>query len=150
MILDDLKNWRRYVPLHPGFAHAFKVLHSVDLVEREPGRYMLDNQRLALIIGKDQGLGRSGAQLEAHRRFIDIQLVISGDEKIGWRSISNCEQVRNAYSEEYDEMLFGDIIETWLKVPPGKFAIFFPEDAHAPLAGVGSLHKAVVKIAMDW
>jgi biofilm protein TabA len=34
--------------------------------------------------------------------------------------------------------------------PPGTFAIFFPEDAHAPMAGEGLIHKVVVKVAVDW
>ena len=110
----------------------------------------MDGHRLALIIGKDQGLGRAGAKLEAHRRFIDIQLVISGDEEMGWRPTADCHQATIPYSEQDDEVVFGDAAESWLQAPAGKFAVFFPEDAHAPLAGKGALHKAVIKIAMDW
>jgi beta-galactosidase beta subunit len=35
-------------------------------------------------------------------------------------------------------------------VPTGHFTIFFPQDAHAPLAAEGALRKAVAKIAVDW
>jgi beta-galactosidase beta subunit len=38
---------------------------------------------------------------------------------------------------------------TWVAVPPGSFAIFFPHDAHAPLGGEGRVKKAVVKVASD-
>jgi beta-galactosidase beta subunit len=34
-------------------------------------------------------------------------------------------------------------------MPPDSFTIFFPHDAHAPLAGRGLLQKAIVKIAVE-
>lgn len=45
--------------------------------------------------------------------------------------------------------LFFDRPATWLAVSRGVFAVFYPEDAHAPLASLGPIHKAVVKIAVD-
>ena len=45
---------------------------------------------------------------------------------------------------------FGDKPDLWFSLPPGSFAIFFPSDAHAPLAGAGKTMKAVVKIAVKW
>ena len=149
MILDDLQFADRYLTLHPGFAAAFAALRSADLAAQAPGRYSLEGDRLALILVNEVGQGRTGVQLEAHRRYIDIQLVIAGDEEMGWRSISDCRQVTQGYSDETDDMLFGDSPECWFRVPPGKFVIFFPEDTHAPLAGVGPLHKAVIKVAVD-
>jgi len=150
MILDDLQLYRRYERLHPGFAAAFVALQDPNLAAIEPGRYAVDGDRLSLIIGKDDGRGHEGAKLEAHRRYIDIQFVIAGNEEMGWRSLSECHDVTKAYSEDEDLMFFGDAAESWFSVPPGKFAIFFPDDAHAPLAGRGELHKAVMKIAVDW
>jgi beta-galactosidase beta subunit len=35
-------------------------------------------------------------------------------------------------------------------VAPGSFGIFFPEDAHAPAAADGPIHKVVLKVAVDW
>ena len=47
-------------------------------------------------------------------------------------------------------MFFGDAADSWLDLSGDKFLVFFPEDAHAPLAGMGGLKKAVVKVAVDW
>jgi len=46
-------------------------------------------------------------------------------------------------------VLFADQPSTFVSVPPGSFTIFFPHDAHAPLAGPGRLKKAVVKVAVE-
>ena len=150
MILDDLKHVARYAALHPGFAAAFEQLRRRDLATLAVGRHEIDGDRLVLIIGKDEGRGRSAAQLEAHRRYIDVQYAIDGDEEIGWRLLSDCHSIAEPYSEERDVVLFSDTAQSWLAVPPGKFTIFFPDDAHAPLAGSGLLHKAVVKVAVEW
>jgi YhcH/YjgK/YiaL family protein len=57
--------------------------------------------------------------------------------------------VESKYDEEKDFGLFSDPPENWVTVTPGKFAIFFPEDAHAPLISDGIIRKAVIKIVMD-
>jgi biofilm protein TabA len=54
------------------------------------------------------------------------------------------------YTAEREVMLFADRPETWFVVKPGSFTIFYPQDAHAPLAGSGETRKAVMKVAVDW
>jgi YhcH/YjgK/YiaL family protein len=57
--------------------------------------------------------------------------------------------IAEPYDPQKDIAFFADRPDTWIHVPAGRFAIFFPEDAHAPLGGLGLLKKAVVKIALD-
>lgn len=96
----------------------------------------------------DEREGRTGhtAHLEAHRRYIDIQYTIEGPEEIDWSPRASCVVPAGPFDSERDIMFFQDRPGTWFEVPPGRFAIFFPEDAHAPLGGQGPLKKAVVKI----
>ena len=54
-----------------------------------------------------------------------------------------------AFDAAKDVGFFGDRPESWLSLPAGHFAIFFPDDAHAPLAGRGTLKKAIMKIAVE-
>jgi len=150
MILDDLRNANAYTHVHPGFAAAFTMLQGKDVATLPAGKHEVDGDRLFLIINKEEGRDRSGAKLEAHRKYIDIQLVLSGDEEMGWSYITDCQQPVDAFNTERDVILFKDIPTAWFACPPGKFAIFMPEDAHAPLAGKGPLHKAVAKIAVEW
>lgn len=150
MILDELSNADRYLPMHPGFAAGIEQLRRPDLETLPVGSCPIDGERLILIIGQDPGRGREGAKLEAHRRYIDIQFAIAGDEQIGWRPTGECLGPQDAFCTEHDFVLFSDRPDCWLSVTPGKFAVFYPEDAHAPLAGEGLLHKAVVKVAVEW
>jgi biofilm protein TabA len=147
MILDTLDQRGRYVTLHPAFARAFEFLVHPDLASLAPGRHVIDGDRLYVSIDHKEGRGREGARLESHRRYIDIQLTIEGEEEIGWLPLASCGAPVAAFDEVRDICFYGDRPSTWLAVPPGRFAIFFPDDAHAPLAGCGLLRKAIAKIA---
>jgi YhcH/YjgK/YiaL family protein len=102
-----------------------------------------------LSVDHNKGRGRAGVQLESHRRHIDIQVTLAGHEEIGWKSVSACHAPIGAFDEQRDIQFYQDAPSTWLAVPQGYFAIFFPQDAHAPLAGNGLLKKAIFKIAIQ-
>ena len=153
MILDALHRSGRYTAVHPAFARAFAFLAGADWAALAPDsssvRHVIDGDRMYVSIDGKDGRGRDGARLEAHRRYIDIQVTIGGAEEIGWRALADCRQPAGPFDDARDIVFFEDRPDTWLSVPPGSFAIFFPEDAHAPLAGRGLLKKAIVKIAID-
>jgi YhcH/YjgK/YiaL family protein len=146
MVLGALSQLNRYLDLHPRFQAVADTIESRDLAALAPGRHEIDSSRLYLSVDDNEGRGRARARLESHRRYIDIQVTIEGDEEIGWRPVSECNGPTAAFDERLDIQFYEDIPETWLAVPPGYFAIFFPHDAHAPLAGVGRLKKAIFKI----
>lgn len=150
MILDLLVQSGRYAGLHPAFPRAFAVLAATDLAALPPGRHTIDGDRIYLSIDHKDGRGRDGARLEAHRRYIDIQVTIDGDEEIGWMPLAACGLPAGGFDESKDVGFFDTPVTTWLAVPRGSFAIFFPHDIHAPLAGRGPLKKAIVKIAVDF
>lgn len=151
MILDTLAESARYAGLHPGFARAFTFLRETDVASLATGRHPIEGDRIYVSIDHKDGRSREGARLEAHRRYIDIQVTIDGDEEIGWMPLAASGPASGAgYEENRDIAFFERRPATWLAVPPGTFAIFFPQDAHAPLAGRGLLKKAIVKIAVDF
>ena len=138
----------RYADLDPAFARAFGFLREVDLSSLAAGRHDIDGDVIYVSIDHADGRGRQGARLEAHRRHIDIQLTLLGEEQIGWKPLVSCETPDGAFDDSRDIGFFRDRPETWLSLPPGTFAIFFPEDAHAPLAGSGPVKKAIVKVRL--
>ncbi len=149
MIVDYLQNADRYSSLHAGFAGSFAFLRRADLAQLPDSRYESDGERLFAIVSRIEGRGREKSLLEAHRRYIDIQFVISGQDSIGWMPTADCQRVASRYDSEKDVEFFFDRPATWLAVPSHAFAIFYPEDAHAPLATSGPIHKVVVKVAVD-
>lgn len=148
MILDRLENAKKYEALHPKFAKAFDYLRkfSTDIA---PGRYELDGDKLYVNVMDIQNHGRETAKLEAHKKYIDIQYIFSGDEEMGWKDTALCGSVSTAYDDKADYALYTDSADSWFAVPAGAFTIFFPEDAHAPSIGSGTVRKAVVKVLVD-
>jgi YhcH/YjgK/YiaL family protein len=154
MILDRLEAAGQYARLHPGFDAAFDLLRSSPFEELGPGRHEVMGDSLFLIIDQVPGKGREAAKLEAHRKYIDVQYSIPGKsalaEEFGWRPLADCQNVATEYDAKKDIVYFGDRPDVWFALPAGQFVIFYPSDAHAPLAGQGQIHKAVVKVAVDW
>jgi YhcH/YjgK/YiaL family protein len=149
IIIDNLDNAEAYYDMHPAFEKAFTFLGQDGLAELPPGRYEIDGDRLFCMISKGPGRSRSEAKLEAHRRYIDIQYVITGTDEMGFKPTADCKLIDTIYDADKDIGFFKDRPDSWTPVPSGSFVIFFPQDAHAPLVSDGQIHKAVLKIAVE-
>jgi len=147
MIFSILGNANRYATLHPLFPQAFEYMRNTDLHSLAPGHYPIVGEDLFVIVEHAQGRTRADAQLECHRRYIDIQLVLEGVDEMGWKSLPGCHEPAGDYDAGKDIRFFRDTPATWIATPPDHFCIFFPEDAHAPLVGRGAIRKAVFKVA---
>jgi YhcH/YjgK/YiaL family protein len=147
MILSALSQSDRYAALHPQFAHVFDYIRNTDLYSLPPGRYLIAGEDVFAIVEHVPARTRDMARLEAHRRYIDIQLVLDGDEQMGWKPLADCYNPVSEHSMEKDIGFFHDAPASWVSVPPDHFCIFFPEDAHAPLVGTGQIRKVIFKIA---
>ena len=148
MILSTLANADRYVVLHPLLPRAFEFIRNTDLLALAPGRYPIIGEQLFAIVESVPGRTRAEAQLECHRRYIDIQLVLQGTDEMGWKTLADCHEPVSDYSAERDIQFFHDAPATWIATPPGTFCIFFPDDAHAPLVSTGNIRKVIFKIAV--
>ncbi len=148
MILSSLSQSERYAALHPLFPLAFEYMRNTDLFALAPGRYPIKGDDLFAIVEQVPGRTREMARLEAHKRYIDIQLVLDGVDEMGWKPLADCYNPVSEHSMEKDIRFFHDAPASWLATPPDHFCIFFPEDAHAPLVSSGQVRKVIFKIAM--
>lgn len=146
MILDSLKNAEEYYSCHPLFKEAFEYLKSIDFSTIEVGKVELKGKELFVMVSDSKMKAASDAKLEVHNQYIDIQMPISGPETFGWKSRSELTQESAPFNEEKDIQFFGDKALSFFNLTPGNFAIFFPEDGHAPCIGEDVVKKVVVKI----
>ncbi len=149
MILDQLENLHKYTRIHPAFMAGLEFLETVDLDGFTSGRRDISGDRVFALGHTGQGKGLSEAKLESHRRYIDIQYSVSGIDNIGWKPVSRCVSPEGPYNNEKDIIFYSDAPDTWFGLVPGTFAVFFPDDAHAPLAVNGILHKVVIKLLVE-
>jgi len=144
MIIDSISNTASFAHL-PWFDSIREFLSTTDLAALEPGTVHLDGDRLYAIIADDVARDEQ-PKLEAHRRYIDLQLTIRGSFDVLWRPLSSCSDLSRPYDEENDYLLMGDSAATRLHLSEGVAAVFFPEDAHAPQPPDVSVRKIVFKI----
>ena len=146
MILDSLSNANKYVHLHKRFAKAFGFIKSQDLEMIEAGKYAIDGDELHASVSMKDGISEADAKFEAHNNYIDIQVCPSGKEELGWKPRQSCRNIKTEYNPEKDVIFYADKPDTYFQLSAGQFAIFFPEDVHAPMIGNGPIKKLVVKV----
>jgi biofilm protein TabA len=151
MIIDTLTNASKYSSLHPLFAKAFEYIQATDIANIELGKYNIA-EGLKAIFSDKKGMSaeESIAKFECHDKNIDIQLCIKGQETIGWKPRQNCTAPKGDYNPEKDVSFFNDVPDMYFQLTNGQFAIFFPEDVHAPMiaADENSIRKLVIKVAI--
>ena len=149
MILESLNNTEKVERLHPLFKKAFDYIKATDFSKMEDGKYELAGTRLFVsgvtLVGKD----KKEAAIETHKKYIDIQLPLLGVEKIGWKPGCELQEVSIPYDEEKDIAFYVDRPTAYTKIYPGQFAVYFPEDGHAPGIGEGSIRKVIVKVQVE-
>jgi YhcH/YjgK/YiaL family protein len=69
--------------------------------------------------------------MEAHRKYIDVQYIVSGTEQMGIAAFQH-QTISKAYNAEKDYLLVADAPDYFIRVTPGMFTIFFPTDLHMP------------------
>lgn len=149
MIIDSLENASKYYSVHPRFEKAFEFLKSQDLNALEVSKFQIDGADLHAAVSAKEGVAVEAAKFEAHNNFIDIQVCISEQEKMGWSTRSQCTDPKDPYNAEKDVIFFNDQPGMYFELKAGQFAIFFPEDVHAPMIGEGIIKKLVVKVRKD-
>ena len=150
MIVDTIQNASRYYKVHPLFAKAFEYISRTDLENTEPGRYEIDGDNLKAIFSNKKGMtaAESTAKFECHDKHIDIQLCINGTEQLGWKAREKCVALNGGYNEEKDVRFYSDAPDMYFQLTNGQFAIFFPEDVHAPMIGNDEIKKLVIKVKL--
>ncbi|MCK9573548.1 MAG: YhcH/YjgK/YiaL family protein [Candidatus Omnitrophica bacterium] len=146
MVIDTLDNYYHYTKLHKLFKPAFEFLKKENLKRYGEGRYEIAGNDVYALISRANGRTKAKASLEAHRKYIDIQIVLSGEDLIGYKPLAECKIKKTPYNVKKDCAFFKDKSNFWFRLKGDLFAIFFPHDAHAPLAGSFPVLKAVIKV----
>jgi biofilm protein TabA len=131
---------------------AFIFLKNNDLSKLELKRYDIDGDNLFATISEYISKNEETTQFEAHRKYIDIQYVISGKEIINIAPLITVKEVLIPYDVTKDiEFVTVDKIVNY-KATPSNFFIFFPDDAHRPGLKDGvnsSVRKVVIKVKLE-
>ncbi len=143
MIFDSLDNLRLYAGLHAGFADILAFISKHDLTRLAVGIHSVNDSGAFASVNEYVTKPIEDCFIECHRKFIDVQTIAWGEEKMGVSHKQFC--VDQPYDEEKDlQKLSGNV--DFITLVPGLFAVFFPHDAHEPGVRNGTVAVAVKKI----
>lgn len=143
MVFDSLDNFKFYTGLHPGFADIEAFLATADLTTLTIGTHPINDQGAYASVNEYTTKSIEESFIECHRKYIDVQIIAWGEEKIGVTHTQFCDE--HTYDEGKDlQKLTGRV--DFITLVPGMFALFFPHDAHEPGVRSGSGAVAVKKI----
>ena len=151
MIVDALTNAELYRTVHPRLAAAFDYLAAFDPATAD-GRHAIDEDRVYAQVQTYGTKPASEKKWESHRRYADVQYVLSGRELIG---VAPTEALAGAtpYDETKDVINYAGPAgaSATLCVEGGQFAVFFRHDGHQPGVAAGEsgeVRKVVVKVLL--
>ena len=153
MIVDVLTQAKLYESVHPTFADAVKATEKLIADGAATGRHELMNGAYVML-QRYETTPTETPTFEAHRAYVDVQVMIKGDETcfVTERAAAS---VTEAYKAEGDYELLAAAKKAGVhtvSLTDGVFAVFFPEDAHAPGIAVDGksspVYKAVIKLPL--
>lgn len=150
MILTIDQNVSQYERLHPRFAQAFAALAELAAKPFEPGRHAVDGDTIYINALQYDTHAREDALMEAHRTYIDIMWMVSGEEEIDVCPVEAMTEITQPYDQSGDAVLskLPSSCST-LKMKPGSVCVLLPEDGHAPgldAAERGNVQKLIAKV----
>ncbi len=149
VIYDTLKHAGQYRGLSKNLARALDYLTGTELETVEAERVEIDGERVFALFQRYETKPENDRP-EAHRKYIDIQYLIEGEELIGVAPLAAMEREAEAAPER--DIWFYEGETAKLPLGGGRFAVFFPQDAHAPCIAAGEcrpVRKLVLKVAAE-
>ncbi|HEU0054797.1 MAG TPA: YhcH/YjgK/YiaL family protein [Longimicrobium sp.] len=148
MILTTLDDAHLFAPLAPGIAAGVEWLRAFDPATAD-GRYDIDGDEVFALVSSYETGPATEKRFETHRRYLDIQLVAAGAERMLHIAAEGL-TVETPYDEAKDIEFYAEPkASSSLLVPAGGVALFWPADAHKPgcmAGGRDPVKKVVVKV----
>ena len=152
MILDTLPNLALYSELSPHLSTAAVFLATHDLAALPAGRVEIDGDDVYANVSDYDTHDPAPERFEAHRSYVDLQLVVSGAERVGIAPRTPCLEVVQPYDEARDIEFVRAEGES-VPLYAGQFLVLFPHEAHQPgchpASGPARVRKVVVKLRAD-
>ncbi len=129
MIVDQLSNAAFYFNMSERLAAALRFLQETDPSTLAPGRHDVQGADVYALVQHYESRPLEKGKWEAHRRYIDIQYLFEGEERMGYATLER------AQLGEYDDAKDFQALQAegdFITVRPGTFVIFAPQDAHMP------------------
>ena len=149
MIYDRLENAGQYYRVCPWLGKAVEFAAKFDLSSTD-GKYEVDGLDMYAVVMTYQTKTPRALLFEVHRKYIDLQLVLGGVERLDVINTAASLILNKPYNVETDAEFYDEPSNySSLIMSVGDFAVLYPHDAHRPgvsINSVGNVRKMVIKI----
>ncbi len=132
---------------------AVTFFKETDFSKYEEGEYEIEGRDILFQVRDILTKDVSEAKAEVHRKYIDVQLLYSGKEKIGFAYDNGENEILEDLLETRDLLFYKDAKgESFINMYEGDYAVFFPNDVHRPACerdGKSMIRKVVYKISYE-
>ncbi|MBQ2247567.1 MAG: YhcH/YjgK/YiaL family protein [Tidjanibacter sp.] len=146
MILSNLNNRVELEKLHPLMPRLFEFLENHDVLSMPLGIHEIVGRDLFINNCAPDLFTRENAPIEVHRDYIDVQVVLQGEETMGWKPLEEIEEWRGEYDEAKDVRFSDERCHHFVTLKAGELTVFYPEDGHAPAIGTAPIRKFIAKL----
>ncbi len=132
--------------LHPVIIEIIKKVKSEIATKNEVGYYQLPYDESFYLIVDDKTDLRENRRPEIHHKYLDVQLLLEGEETFGYSEYPLL-SIEDDYLAEKDIAFSYDVKdEQFTTLTAGEFIIFKPKQPHRPLVAVANKPAAVKKL----
>lgn len=153
MIIDKLENAAQN-PVYPTvIRHALQAIIANCPQQLANGKYPIEGELIYFSVFDGKTILLEEQRPELHARYIDVHIVLEGEEIIGAAPVDQQQQQDGGFDEQNDIGFYKNMgCETLIKLRPGDLTILFPGELHRPMATLNepaALRKIVAKIDMS-
>lgn len=148
MIVGTVSEAQRSYSALKGIQQFFEFISANNMDKLPEGKVTIDGDDVFVMNLLIDGKSAEDQPLEMHRKYIDIHVLLEGEEKIGWKPLERISDYIQSYQEEGDCALASDTPDFYVSMKPGDYCIVFPEDPHAPAISSGKIRKLIGKVRL--
>ena len=138
--------------LHPALAEALTLVLTTRPQEKAPGRYALRGEDIFMNVMAFTTQPAGSKKAELHMQYVDIQLLLSGEEHILFGVAGAARSCEEQHVEEDYQLCDAIENEQNVYLKPGMFAVFMPGEPHKPgciVESAAEIKKVVIKVRAD-
>lgn len=151
MIFSSIYNGDSFEHYPQAIQKAIDYLKSHDFLAMEPGVYEIEGRDIYAQVFDAQTVPMEQKRPESHEKYLDVQFLASGRERLGFAKNTGAFKVAEHIKER--DLIFYESVdaEGFIESRPGCFCVFFPSDLHRPEVISGEpmkVRKVVVKVSV--
>lgn len=151
MIYGEIRDIKKYKGISKNLDKAIDFIFDKKYLDNKIGTNEIDGDIIYFNCpDRPKTRNKSNLELEYHKRYVDIHVVIDGEESIGYTPREKCEETK-AYEVAGDYGLMKTEVDIEFYLNSDKFLMFFPEEPHVALLKVKEeeeIKKVIFKVEL--